>query len=119
MHLVSDCLCIFYIFSDFAHYICIFRKVVTVWTIVGLREVLTSEKVLGCRSLLKAVIDVWKHVSIDDDVEGLNEFISNLSDHATELQEVSLDPGSANVARLISASHISPKTKCVNYTLRR
>ena len=85
--------------------------------LVGLREVLRSETILGCRSLLKAGIDVWKHVSTDDDVEGLNEFISNLSVHATELQEVSLDPESADVARLISgfvSRKIFENTKCDN-----
>ena len=76
--------------------------------LVSLREVLSSERILTCRSLLKENINFWE--------EGLKPVLKNdhsilldiLAQHESEIQELSLSPDSKEVAYTISG-YISKK----------
>ena len=70
--------------------------------LVSLREVLSSERILACRSLLKAGIDIWNQKDEDGDPQDLQEFLSSLSEHETEIMEASLSDESSEVALLIA-----------------
>ena len=78
--------------------------------LVGLREVINSERILACRSLILEDIDFWKENlgHTNDTSREEDAFFHFLSDKVTEMQETSLDENSMEVATLV-AGYISKK----------
>ena len=68
----------------------------------SLREVLNSERILSCRSLIKENINFWEE-NIDRDAEKSLDSISDLFDErADEIMEAILDDDAGEVATTIS-----------------
>ena len=78
--------------------------------LVSLREVQSSERVLTCRSLLKAGVNYWKEeaANLHDDTTDIVDFLEKLEDHEGELFEVALEDDSIEVAELV-AGYIARK----------
>ena len=57
-----------------------YRQMSKVGFLVSLRKVLTSERILVCRSLSKKGIDVWRHNEQEVAV-GVQTFLSSLEEH--------------------------------------
>ena len=77
--------------------------------LVGLREVIVSERILVCRSLIIEDIDFWKEdqrpemLSFDED-----KLLRDLDSHSIEIQESILDDDGREVSTYI-ADYISRK----------
>ena len=70
--------------------------------LVNLREVLNSERILSCRSLIKENINFWEE-NIDSDAEESLDSINDLFDErADEIMEAVLDDDAREVATTIS-----------------
>ena len=70
--------------------------------LVSLREVLNSERILSCRSLIKENINFWEE-NIDSDAEESLDSINDLFDErADEIMEAILDDDAREVATTIS-----------------
>ena len=70
--------------------------------LVSLREVLNSERILSCRSLIKENINFWEENS-DRDAEESLDFINRLFDkRADKIMEAVLDDGAGEVATTMS-----------------
>ena len=70
--------------------------------LVSLREVLNSERILSCRSLIKENINFWEE-NIDSDAEESLDSINDLFDErADEIMEAVLDDDAREVATIIS-----------------
>ena len=69
--------------------------------LVSLCEVRNTERILACRSLLKDDVDLWQGdlVTENEDVEN---FMSILEEHETDIYEVCLSDSSEEVTRLIA-----------------
>ena len=82
--------------------------------LVSLREVLTSERILACRSLLKEGIDIWSHKE-EEDAEEVQNFLISLEVHEDDIIDAYLSDETAEVSDLVSgyiARHILKKSKC-------
>ena len=81
--------------------------------LVSLREVINSERILACRSLLKANINFWdEDLREDNDADGpLSQICSLLSGRENEISECCLDHDSEEVAITISGYVVKKLTK--------
>ena len=85
--------------------------------LVSLREVLNSERILSCRSLIKESINFWEENLLPDSHPSLtilDELFDNRSD---EIMDTSLDHNSEEVAITIAgyvAKKLSKRSKCEN-----
>ena len=72
--------------------------------LVSLREVTSSERVLKCRSLLKAGVNYWEDKDEDyyNDTEAINDFMKKLEEHEGDLFEVTLVDDSIEVAQVVA-----------------
>ena len=60
---------------------------------VSLREVLNSERILACRSLIKENINFWEEdLSKEVDINYLENIKKSVESHSTEIFESLLDP---------------------------
>ena len=79
--------------------------------LVGLREVINSERILACRSLILEDIDFWKEdISPASDNSSEDALFCDLNDKVTEIQEVALDENSMEVSTMV-AGYISKKLR--------
>ena len=70
--------------------------------LVSLREVLNSERMLSCRSLIKENINFWEE-NIDSDAEESLDFINDLIDErADEIMEAVLNDDAKEVTTTLS-----------------
>jgi WD40 repeat protein len=84
--------------------------------LVSLREVITSERILICRSLLKVNVNFWEE-NLHKENPNVNELINIVSEHETEIFELSLSPESKEVAFTIAgyvAKKLLKRSKCNN-----
>lgn len=85
--------------------------------LVSLREVLNTERILACRSLIKEDVNFWNEDVRPEVVEcdeGIDEVLGNYID---EISESVLDKDSSEVATTISgfvAKKLLKRSKCVN-----
>jgi hypothetical protein len=75
--------------------------------LVSLREVLMSERILKCRSLLKEDINIWEE-RLKTDLNLESDIIDIVSDHESSIYDLSLSPDSKEVAITI-AGYIAKK----------
>ena len=76
--------------------------------LVSLREVTNSERIIRCRSLVKADINFWKEDLGSDKLSlDFSALLALLSEHEIEIAESSLDSSSEEVSTTIAGS--SPK----------
>ena len=69
--------------------------------LVSLLEVRNSERILVCRSLLKADVNMWQEDLVTEN-EDIENFMSILEEHETDIYEVCLSDNSEEVARVIA-----------------
>ena len=69
--------------------------------LVSLQDVKNSERILVCRSLLRADIDFWKEETLQPAGEA-NVSLDFLREHESEIEDLCLNPGSAEVAYTIA-----------------
>ena len=69
--------------------------------LVSLLEVRNSERILVCRSLLKADLDLWQEDLVTEN-EDIENFMSILEEHETDIYEVCLSDNSEEVACVIA-----------------
>ena len=69
--------------------------------LVSLLEVRNTERILVCRSLLKADVDLWQEDLVTEN-EDIENFMSILEEHETDIYEVCLSDSSEEVARVIA-----------------
>ena len=82
--------------------------------LVSLLEVRNTERILACRSLLKADVDLWQEdlVTENEDIENL---MSIIEVHETDIYEVCLSDSSEEVAWVIAryiVRKLQAKPKC-------
>ena len=72
--------------------------------LVSLREVKATERILTCRSLLKAGVNYWEENDKNhcNNSEAISEFMEKLEEHEGELFEVALCDDSIEVAQCIA-----------------
>ena len=72
--------------------------------LVSLREINSSERVLTCRSLLKAGVNYWeeKCEAQCSDAEAIKDFMKKLEDHEGDLFEITLVDDSIEVAQVVA-----------------
>ena len=84
--------------------------------LVGLREVQNSERILRCRSLIKADIDFWKEdLGTDKPTHDLGTLMETVNEHRTEIMEASLDTDSEEVSTTIAgyiAKKLAKRSNC-------
>ena len=85
--------------------------------LVTLREVQSSERILLCRTLLKAGIEFWNEECLKSgtETEELKAFMAKIDQHETELMEVALNEDSEEVAHTIAgyvARKLMKKLNC-------
>ena len=82
--------------------------------LVSLREVLTSERILTCKSLLKSNVNLWDE-DLQKETPNMNELMNIAMEHETEFLELSLSPDSEEVAFTIAGyvtKKLSKRSKC-------
>ena len=77
--------------------------------LVSLREVLNSERILSCRSLIKENINFWEENTDSDAEESLDSINGLFDERADEIMEPVLDDDAREVATTIS-SYVAKKT---------
>ena len=84
--------------------------------LVSLREVQNSERILRCRSLIKADINFWKEdLGTDKPAYDFGSIITILNEHHTEIMEATLDSDSGEVSTTIAgyiAKKLAKRSKC-------
>ena len=75
--------------------------------LVSLREVVTSERILTCKSLLKSNVNLWDE-DLQKETPNMNELMNIAREHETEFLELSLSPDSKEVAFTI-AGYVTKK----------
>ena len=70
--------------------------------LVSLRKVITSERILTCRSLLKRNLNFWEEKPSFKENPNVEELINIVSEHETEIFELSLSPESEEVSFTIA-----------------
>ena len=81
--------------------------------LVSLREVTNSERIICCRSLVKADINFWKEdLGSDKPSLDFSALLALLSEHEIEIVESTLDSSSEEVSTTI-AGYITKKLACV------
>ena len=84
--------------------------------LVSLREVQNSERILKCRSLIKADINFWKEdLGTDRPKVDFNALMNVINQHTTEIMEACLDSGSEEVSTTIAgyvAKKLAKRSKC-------
>ena len=76
---------------------------------MSLREVINSERILACRSLIKEDIDFWKEdLGTDKTSDNFDALMLDLDQYSDDILESSLNPDSEEVATTI-AGYISKK----------
>ena len=70
--------------------------------LVGLREVMNTERILTCRSLLKENINFWEEGLKSVSQKDISPLLHILAQHESELHELSLSPDSKEVAYTIA-----------------
>ena len=84
--------------------------------LVSLREVQTSERILQCRSLIKAGINFWKENLSKEKVPAISdEFLQYLNTHGSDIAEATLSSDSIEVATDIAgyiALKLKKRSKC-------
>lgn len=78
--------------------------------LVSLCEVITCEKILTCRSLLKGNVNFWEE-NLYKENPNVNELVNIVSEHETEIFELSLSPESEEVAFTI-VKKLLKRSKC-------
>ena len=68
---------------------------------VSLCEVLTSERILACRSLLKEGIDIWSHKE-EDNAEDVRKFLEFSEEHEDNIIDAYISDESEEVSELVS-----------------
>ena len=82
----------------------------------SLREVLNSERILSCRSLIKEDVNFWEEDLHPDSFHFENEMEEKLSDRREELSECILDKDSLEVATTIAGyvgKKLEKRSKCL------
>ena len=84
--------------------------------LVSLREVTNSERIIRCRSLVKADINFWKE-DLGSDKPSLNfsALLALLSEHEIEFAESTLDSSSEEVSTTIAgyiAKKLAKRSNC-------
>ena len=69
--------------------------------LVSLLEVRNKERILACRSLLKADVDLRQEDLVTEN-EAIENFMSILEEHETDIYEVCLSDSSEEVAHVIA-----------------
>ena len=64
-------------------------------------EVRNTERILACRSLLKADVDLWQEDLVTEN-EDIESFTSILEEHETDIYEVCLSDSSDEMAPVIA-----------------
>ena len=77
--------------------------------LVSLRDVLNSERILSCRSLIKENINFWEENTDSDAEESLDSINGLFDERADEIMEPVLDDDAREVATTIS-SYVAKKT---------
>ena len=84
--------------------------------LVSLREVLNSERILSCRSLIMEGINFWKeNIRPEQTTTNTEGLLSDLDAHDTEIRESVLDDDSREVSTLIAgyiAKKLDARSKC-------
>ena len=84
--------------------------------LVGLREVQNSERILKCRSLIKADINFWKEdLGTDKPRQDFDALMNVINEHTTEIMEACLDSDSEEVSTTIAgyiAKKLAKRSKC-------
>ena len=87
--------------------------------LVSLLEVRNKERILACSSSLKADVDLWQE-DLGTEIEAIENFMSILEKHETDIYEVCLSDSSEEVARVIAryiVRKLQAKLKCENCAL--
>ena len=83
--------------------------------LVSLREVLTYERILSCRSLLKVRIDTWNNKE-EENAEDVQNFLSYLDEHRDDIiMDAYLSDVTKEVSELVTSyivRHILRKSDC-------
>lgn len=85
--------------------------------LVSLREVLNSERILSCRSLIKENVNFWEEDLQPDTFDSMNEIDEALSNRREEILESFLDSDSSEVGTTISGyvgKKLAKRSKCVH-----
>ena len=78
--------------------------------LVSLREVTNSERIIRCRSLVKADINFWKEdLGSDKPSLDFSALLALLSEHEIEIAESTLDSSSEEVSTTLLLRVTSPK----------
>ena len=84
--------------------------------LVSLREILNSERILACRSLIKENINYWEEdLSKEVDINYLENIEESVESHSTEIFENFLDPDGEEVATTIAgylAKKLTTRSNC-------
>ena len=86
--------------------------------LVSLREVLVSERILKCRSLLKENINIWEE-NLKQNFNNKSDIIDTVSKQESTILELSLSPDSQEVAFIIAgyiAKKLTDRFKCQQIT---
>ena len=79
--------------------------------LVSLMEVNSSEKILVCRSLLKAGINIWEDEEESATEELQEDFLQELQLREDEIISLSLSEGTRGVAKVV-AGYVATKLHC-------
>ena len=84
--------------------------------LVSLREVQNSERILKCRSLIKADINFWKeNLGTDRPLQDFDALMNVLNEQATEIMEACFDSDREEVSTTIAgyvAKKLAKRSKC-------
>ena len=69
---------------------------------ISLREIKDTERILSCRSLIKADVNFWKEDLKPEEYEIFDEIDDVLEPYANNISEFRLDNDSSDVATTIS-----------------
>ena len=87
--------------------------------LVSLREVTNSERIIRCRSLVKADINFWKEdLGSDKPSLDVSALLALLSEHEIEIAESTLDSSSEEVSTTIAgyiAKKLAKRSNCDSY----
>ena len=82
---------------------------------ISLREIKDTERILSCRSLIKADVNFWKEDLKPEEYEIFDEIDDVLEPYANNISEFRLDNDSSDVATTISgyiAKKLIKRSKC-------
>ena len=86
--------------------------------LVSLRKVNSSERILVCRSLLKAGINIWEDEEEGETEEQQEDFLQELQLREDEIISLSLSETARDVAEVVAgyvATKLHGRFHCVNW----